>query len=241
MFRLSGFAVPLALAFYLSGLTQASTQTQCQVMDPTGTPLNIRTSPNGHIVGTLNNGVLVSVLERSSDNRGRTWVYVRGHEDGVAIGWVYSNYLDCDRDVPEHAEKETVLGCFVRIYTGTHLANHPDQIVTVVKLSIKKVARRVYYDYDFTLQMKLRGRTKILETAGYCKNEGPGIKCQVECDGGGIYVAPHAGHAMMFLDRIRMSVCGKDYVLDGGEDISGGKDDRKFLLDRVDGALCAGM
>jgi hypothetical protein len=25
-------------------------------MDPTGTPLNVRTTPNGNIVGTLNNG-----------------------------------------------------------------------------------------------------------------------------------------------------------------------------------------
>jgi hypothetical protein len=128
--------------------------------------LIIRTSPNGHIVGTLHNGVLVSVLDRSSDNRRRTWVYVRAHEDDVAIRWVSSNYLDCDRDVPQNAENDATLGCFVRVYTGTHLANHLDQIVRAVKLSIKKVDRRVSYDYDFALQLKLRGRNKTLETAG---------------------------------------------------------------------------
>jgi len=52
-------------------------QTSCQVIDPTGTPLNVRTIPNGHIVGTLNNGTLVSVLDRAFDRGGKQWVYVR--------------------------------------------------------------------------------------------------------------------------------------------------------------------
>jgi hypothetical protein len=86
-----------------------------------------------------------------------------------------------------------------------------------------------------------RGSDKILETTGYCTAEGSGIKCQVECDGGGVHVVPHVGYVMMFLDRIRMSECGKEDAYDGGEEISGGKDDREFRLDRVNAGSCAGM
>ena len=128
-----------------------------------------------------------------------------------------------------------MLGCFVRIYDRTHLAEHPDQIVMAVKLSITKANH--YYDYNFSLQMQLRGRDKILETAGGCHSERAGIKCSVECDGGSVYVVPHASHAMMFLDRIRMAECGKSFI-EGGEDVTGGKDDREFRLDRSDDSVC---
>jgi S1-C subfamily serine protease len=67
-------------------------------MDPTNTPLNVRSSPNGNIVGTLSNGTLVKVLDRPSKVRGTTWVYVGRYEDRVPIGWVYRDYLDCTRN-----------------------------------------------------------------------------------------------------------------------------------------------
>jgi hypothetical protein len=37
--------------------SEVSAQSSCRVRDPTGTPLNVRTSPNGNAAGTLNNGV----------------------------------------------------------------------------------------------------------------------------------------------------------------------------------------
>src|SRR5262245_35136615 len=73
----------LAVATCLVGLTEASAQDRCRVMDPTNTPLNVRTSPDGNIVGTLSNGTLVKILDRPSNVRGRTWVYVGRYEDRV--------------------------------------------------------------------------------------------------------------------------------------------------------------
>jgi uncharacterized protein len=67
----------------------------CRVADPTSTPLNVRTSPNGRIVGTLGNGMSVAILDRMTDRKGETWVYVGGPEDRMPMGWVYANYLDC--------------------------------------------------------------------------------------------------------------------------------------------------
>ena len=45
------------------GLAFAADGDRCKVTDPTGTPLNVRDSPNGKIVGTLANGVLVAIVE----------------------------------------------------------------------------------------------------------------------------------------------------------------------------------
>jgi hypothetical protein len=45
------FSFSAAIAICLVWLTEASAQERCRVMDPTGTPLNVRTAPNGHIVG----------------------------------------------------------------------------------------------------------------------------------------------------------------------------------------------
>jgi hypothetical protein len=119
------------------------------------------------------------------------------------------------------------------------LAKHPDQIVTEVKLNIRP-ARQSGYAYDFALRVRVRGKDEALNTGGSCAAEPRGVKCSVECDGGGVHVTPYAHHAMMYLDRIRMATCGED-PLNSGEELSGGKDDRVFRLDRVDDRACVGM
>ena len=71
------------------------TKNSCEIMDPTGTPLNVRASPNGHIVGTLRNGVQIIVLDRASDQKGQAWVYVGRSNDQSPIGWVYRQFIAC--------------------------------------------------------------------------------------------------------------------------------------------------
>ena len=133
---------------------------------------------------------------------------------------------------------DSVRGCFVRVYDRAHLARHPDQVVTAVKLLVKQAERGLSVRL-FPESIKVRGRNEVLKTAGLCQTGGPRVHCFVECDGGGIDVNPRPGFVMMYLERIRMAECGKDNV-EGGEEISGGKDDREFRLDRVDEVMCAG-
>ena len=64
-------------------------------MDPTGTPLNVRTAPNGQIVGALPNGLLVSIIDNARDGAGKPWVYVARLDDGSPIGWVYREFIAC--------------------------------------------------------------------------------------------------------------------------------------------------
>ena len=52
--------------------------------DPTGTPLNVRASPNGKIVGTLANGALVAIVESKDAANGKPWVKIVGRQDEKA-------------------------------------------------------------------------------------------------------------------------------------------------------------
>ncbi|HEX4767147.1 MAG TPA: SH3 domain-containing protein [Lichenihabitans sp.] len=70
---------------------------RCHVVDPTGTPLNVRSTPSGTIVGTLANGVVVYVIDHATDTRGKPWVYVGDSATTTPIGWVYRQFIDCFR------------------------------------------------------------------------------------------------------------------------------------------------
>ena len=69
---------------------------RCVVADPTGTPLNVRATPNGDKVGTLPNGLVVMAIRTSVDPRGRPWALVRAQDTGMIEGWVFREFLACD-------------------------------------------------------------------------------------------------------------------------------------------------
>lgn len=133
------------------------------------------------------------------------------------------------------------LGCFTRSYDRAHLARHPDQLVTAVKLRVYRPPPETTSMYWFIAQFRLRGRDETLRTSGICNETAIGLHCFVECDGGGVDVVPRARDAMMYLDRINVAKCGQEYLNGGGQELTGGKDDRVFRLDRVDSAPCAEM
>jgi Bacterial SH3 domain len=87
----AGIFVVLATA----ACDEAWAQARCRVMDPTGTPLNVRTEPNGPIVSTLDNGVLVSVISQTTDSRGKAWSFVGDYSDNRPIGWVFREFISC--------------------------------------------------------------------------------------------------------------------------------------------------
>ncbi|MBV8755334.1 MAG: trypsin-like peptidase domain-containing protein [Hyphomicrobiales bacterium] len=92
----------LALLFGLT-VTGAAAQSplpaeRCKVADPSGTPLNLRSGPNGRILGALQNGLPVGIVEQTMDDRGRPWVLIAG-SDGMTLGWVFREYLSCPSDI----------------------------------------------------------------------------------------------------------------------------------------------
>jgi glycosidase len=130
---------------------------------------------------------------------------------------------------------DSIVGHFARVYDKNHLAEHPDQLVKEVRLDITIPKNDSDYAYDFFLQMKIRGRDKTLKTAGLCLNEGNGLRCIVECDGGGITLSPNKDGVSMFLDRITMVTCDQtvEKLMDGGLEVNGGIDDHEFRLERI--------
>lgn len=118
------------------------------------------------------------------------------------------------------------LGCFARTYDRAHLAQHPDQLITAVKLRIYVPPSPSLSGYHwFTARFKLRGRSKTLHAEGVCHHEASGLRCNVECDGGGVDLTPRADGATMRLDRIRVITCDKIDDMESGEELTGGKDD----------------
>jgi hypothetical protein len=85
-----GAAVLVATASEL-----ARAQTSCTVSDPTGTPLNVRSRPNGPIVGALHNGATVFVSALIADASGRRWAKIVPLQEGKA-GWVFREHLTCE-------------------------------------------------------------------------------------------------------------------------------------------------
>ncbi|WID98915.1 peptide-binding protein [Bosea vestrisii] len=83
-----------ALATCLSA-APAIAQNRCAVTDPTGTPLNIRETPNGEIIGYVSNGAGIRVMNTSFDERGRPWALISPRGRNHVVGWVYREFVSC--------------------------------------------------------------------------------------------------------------------------------------------------
>lgn len=80
----------------IAGAQNAQAQ-RCKITDPTGTPLNVRSSPNGRIVGKVRNGVIVHIVNNSTDRNGRAWakIEVERRNRFVVLGWVFREFISC--------------------------------------------------------------------------------------------------------------------------------------------------
>ena len=90
--------VAVSCAGYLGLAADVSAQSRCLVADPTSTPLNVRKTPDGAILGTLPNGLPVTVLDITS-YRGQAWAHIGRAADHSPIGWVLHDFLDCGQNL----------------------------------------------------------------------------------------------------------------------------------------------
>ncbi|HAH09141.1 MAG TPA: hypothetical protein DCL48_03465, partial [Alphaproteobacteria bacterium] len=84
----------------------------CTVVDPTGTPLNVRSGPNGKILSTLRKGSKVEVIDHQT-HKGQRWARVAKFQE-ASFGWVFGAYLSCKSDGADNAPL-----CKVTDPTGT--------------------------------------------------------------------------------------------------------------------------
>jgi hypothetical protein len=87
------------LSAHVSAFAQDRGFTRCTVVDQTGTPLNVRSSPNGkRIVSKLKSGTSLYLDKYGDDAQGREWALVRltGKKVNKPLGWVLSEFIECE-------------------------------------------------------------------------------------------------------------------------------------------------
>jgi hypothetical protein len=143
----------------------------------------------------------------------------------------------------EPAPTKNTYACFVRRYEPDHLARHPHQKVTAMKLLVTSE----YFEEDKSLQqhfrlgVRFRDKRGEFDSSGGCghvrpeeaKNE-TRLGCGVDCDGGGIGIAmgKEDKSVVVRLERVRIWRNNKPDEDASGELVAG-KDDAIFRLDRA--------
>lgn len=96
--------ITICFSFLVAVLAFANVQKapaqKCKITDPTGTPLNVRASPNGKILRKITNGTIVYIENTSSDSKGRPWAQISqsiGNQRKI-LGWVFREFIDCDSE-----------------------------------------------------------------------------------------------------------------------------------------------
>jgi hypothetical protein len=141
--------------------------------------------------------------------------------------------------------------CFVRRYDPDHLARHPQQKVSAMKLlmTAEIPPEEQTTNYSFRLGLKYRHRSGDFDSSGSCghfvpEDAGDEIRfgCGVDCDGGGINVAMSKDDksAIIRLERVRIWQNNKPDE-DLSQSLIAGADDKIFRLDRVDIRECASL
>jgi hypothetical protein len=126
----------------------------------------------------------------------------------------------------------TTYACFVRRYDASHVAQHPKQKVSAMKLLVtaEDAPEDKAVNYSFRLGFKYRHRTGNFDSSGYCG---------VDCEGGGIEVAMKDDKsALIRLERIRIWERNKPDD-DASNDLVASADDKIFRVDRADLHECS--
>jgi hypothetical protein len=161
--------------------------------------------------------------------------------------------------------KPKAYACFVRRYDAAHLAQHPLQKVSVMKLliSTEKDPDFPVFQYAFRLGVNFRDRPGDFDSSGNC-GHAPTIKdpdnpdippqdrvtkptsidfeCDVDCDGGGVNVtlSNNDNSVIVTLDHIRIWKGDAPDAKAAGA-LQAGEDDKVFRLDRTSTSECTSL
>lgn len=144
---------------------------------------------------------------------------------------------------PEHG----AVSCWARTYDSGHLARHPQQTVTRMRLALD-----LWIDpqggarsHGFALSVARRGEEGPASAGGLCHDRADGVGCYVDCDGGGFLLRRSQRADALLLDMRHLGwIALRDCDEDEGDaprrpPLTPGRDDRVFLLYRVEARHCA--
>lgn len=137
--------------------------------------------------------------------------------------------------------------CYARTYSAAHLADHPKQQVTAIRLDHfprhsgpfgadnKPLIYPEAPEIVVNLGVTLRGSDDTHSATGFCWPEGDGMSCGLECDGGRFNLVDRSGSKLLITG-------GSDIYFhdcDAGDTVlSRDPDDKSFLLTRLPDAQC---
>jgi hypothetical protein len=86
----------LVAVMAFAGVQNAQAQ-RCKITDPTGTPLNVRSSPNGRILRKIANGAVVFIEDTTYDSKNRAWakISIPVRNGRRILGWVFREFISC--------------------------------------------------------------------------------------------------------------------------------------------------
>jgi hypothetical protein len=142
--------------------------------------------------------------------------------------------------------------CFVRQYDAEHLARHPLQKVSAMKLLLTAEPEPDSDgpSYSFRLGVRYRNKAGVFDSSGGCSIGGMTaepdseirLSCNVDCDGGDINVglAKDSKATLIRLERIRIWRNNKPDD-NASDELVAGADDKIFRLDRADLEECRSL
>ena len=140
--------------------------------------------------------------------------------------------------------KNKSYACFIRQYDADHLARHPLQKVSAMKLLVtaETVPESEGPSYSFRLGVRYRNKPGAFDSSGECRhgeisaetNNEARLGCGVDCDGGGIDIGLTKDYksTLIRLERIRIWRNNKPDE-DASDSLVAGADDKIFRLDRA--------
>lgn len=134
--------------------------------------------------------------------------------------------------------------CYARQYSAEHLASHPNQTVAQIEFGHFPTRYKEWaYDPEegsipFIVQVTFRDSDKIYNDFGECRPQADGLRCQIECDGGGFTLTHKDTDSILLHTRdgngFTVTGCGDEDF----RQISTKTDDKVFLLHRLPAAQC---
>lgn len=142
----------------------------------------------------------------------------------------------------EDQPKDRVYACYTRHYDDAHLAGHPKQNVTDMKLLVD---RPMVDDgsepwYTLVLGVNFRGLDRPFGVSGGCSG-GDGktlLDCGIDCDGGQISVRLRDANSVLVDIPYGASTWDAESGDSPPEGAAFGADDKLFRLDRTDASQC---
>lgn len=155
------------------------------------------------------------------------------------------------------AGKVKTFACFIRRYDADHLAAHPKQTVSAMKLlvTVDMTSTEQTYNHEFRLGMKFRHRKGDFQSAGSCnhaivKDAGDEVRlsCPIDCEGGGIEIGIAASRkpqdkaaAMVRLEAVRIWDNDSKAEEETADYLKAGDDDKAFRLERTSLKDCGSL